>query len=226
MPIISTLFYEFRTPIDMVAGSTYEFCPRSAVTDPIIRLAKADSALNAGKAWTVAAARATVEVDAGLSESVTRFVVDKDGTLWSWIGVSQDHARNQGLQHPQTDLAGDAVGHELQKVIYWPDTGDQRARRHYYGFHAEIIKLLGESSALVAVYDQGSSKIVGQNPAAYREFDFSNVSEVDLQTPAGYTEIAPEGPTTGALFIDRTLAQKLELRMPKLPPSSGGDPIP
>jgi hypothetical protein len=117
-----------------------------------------------------------------------------------------------------------ARDYEFQTVVYWEGTGDPRAGKRYFGFHAEVLDV-EESRACVAIYDAGSSRV--EAPRAKEWLDLDSLAVDAPRTRGGLTDIGVGGdlPLAGALFIEAERAALLGAEIPKLPPSAGGRPI-
>jgi hypothetical protein len=106
--------------------------------------------------------------------------------------------------------------YELCSVLYWDGP---LAGRRFHGFYVEISKPSG-TRALVALWNQGTSAVPGQQPHGTYWIDLASQA---MAIEPGFTEVgvAAGVPQKGALFVDATVAHAIRPYGGKFPPSLG-----
>jgi hypothetical protein len=137
-----------------------------------------------------------------------------------WLESNYYNALPSGVK-PSRDVGLQCYEYELKSVLYW--TGPLQSRK-FYGFYASIQSEQG-TSAMVSVWNGGTGRVPGQQPAGTWWLDLAAVAH---PIESGFTAIGTGigNPKIGALFLDSVTVGQLHLERPKLPPSTGSDSYP
>jgi hypothetical protein len=106
--------------------------------------------------------------------------------------------------------------YELTTVLYWD--GPLKGRR-FHGFHVEIKSVQG-ASALVALWNQGTSRIAGQPPHGSFWIDLAAHAH-PIEKDFTEVGVGAGDPKTGALFLDANVSGAIRPFGPKVPPFLG-----
>ena len=137
-----------------------------------------------------------------------------------WLESSYYNALPTAVK-PSRDVGLQCYEYELKSVLYW--SGPLQGRK-FYGFYASIQSENG-TTATVSVWNGGTGRVPGQQPAGTWSLDLAAVAH---PVESGFTAIwvGVGAPKIGALFLDSATVSNLRVERPKLPPSVGFETYP